>query len=153
MTVLADASAIVKLFARESGSDRMWAEPGPFALSALTRVEVASALWQKSRNDSLGTEALSPADAALLVSSLRIQLSDGAFHTGAAVSEVPVSEVSLEMAMRICGIHALRAGDAIQLATALTVREVDPTCTRFWVFDARLARAAAGEGFTVLGID
>lgn len=40
----------------------------------------------------------------------------------------------------------------IRLATALAVRDVEPSCTRFRVYDRRLGDAAAREGFTVTGV-
>lgn len=47
--------------------------------------------------------------------------------------------------------HALRAGDALQLGAALDWVDNDPTGRGFVTFDARLATAAALEGFTVIG--
>lgn len=49
MTVVADVSAIAKLFSGEADSDRVAEQRGPFALASLTRVEAASAVWMKSR--------------------------------------------------------------------------------------------------------
>lgn len=147
MTVLADASAVAKLFVAEAGSARVADEAGPFAISALTRVEVTSAIWMKAR---IGT--LSAPQCARVADAFLAQLSAGRFAGGAAVFEAPIGPGLLNNAARLCGLHALRSGDAIQLATALAIRTVDPSCTRFWVFDRRLADAAAKEGFAVLGL-
>ena len=45
----------------------------------------------------------------------------------------------------------LKAADALQLAAALTVAEDDPASIGFVCFDTRLNRAAAREGFPILG--
>jgi hypothetical protein len=45
--------------------------------------------------------------------------------------------------------HALRAYDAVQLASALAVREIDPRCTHFACFDVDLRRAASRAGFVL----
>jgi predicted nucleic acid-binding protein len=148
VTAFADASAIVKLYADEAGTEQVGTETGPFILAALTRVETTSALWQKNRAGSLGT-----AFARRLADAVAAELAAGHFSTGASVIELPLSTAVLMSASRLCGVHGLRAGAAIQLATALTARRVDPSCTRFWVFDHRLAEAAAREGFTTLGAD
>ncbi len=95
--------------------------------------------------------ALSAPQCARLAAAFLGQLAAGRFANGAAVFEAPLGTGLLGHAARLCGVHALRSGDAIQLATALAVRAVDPSCTRFWVFDRRLADAAVKEGFAVLG--
>lgn len=146
MTVFADASAVAKLFVAEAGRDQVAARAGPFAVSALTRVEVTAAIWMKQR---IG--ALTPSQSARLARDWAGQLTRGRFSSGADVSELAVNAPILASAVRLCGVHALRAGDAIQLATALAVRAVDPGCTGFRVFDVRLGEAAATEGFSVLG--
>jgi len=45
--------------------------------------------------------------------------------------------------------HALRALDALQLASALAARRADPSCATFACLDLRLRAAAAGAGFVV----
>ena len=146
MTVFADASAIVKLFLSEAGSDRLADEPGPFAISMVTRVEVASAIWRKARERRVDASL-----SAVAAADVNSQLTNGSLVSGAEVFEVAMTEPQVTAASRLCGVHALRAGDAIQLATALAVRRVDPSCNRFWVFDRRLADAASREGFAVVG--
>jgi predicted nucleic acid-binding protein len=46
--------------------------------------------------------------------------------------------------------HALRAYDAVQLASALAVRELDPRCSHFACFDTELRRAASRAGLVLL---
>ena len=55
------------------------------------------------------------------------------------------------LAQRLLRVHPLKAADALQLAAALTVAEDDPASIGFVSLDARLNRAAAREGFTILG--
>lgn len=45
--------------------------------------------------------------------------------------------------------HPLRAGDAVQLASATVARSQVPELVRFLCFDARLTAAAQAEGFVV----
>jgi predicted nucleic acid-binding protein len=63
---------------------------------------------------------------------------------------VPVSEVILDVAARLTGVHGLRAYDAVQLATAQLVASADPDCRTFAAFGKTLRAAAVGEGFTLL---
>lgn len=117
-------------------------------MSALTQVEVSSAIWGKVRT---GHVAASTAQRA--ASDVRRQFARGTLDAGQEVIEIPLVAPILDAASRLCGVHGLRAGDAIQLATALVARGVDPSCARFGVFDQRLAVAAAREGFAVLGAE
>ena len=144
MTVFADASAVVKLFVIEASSPEVRGAAGPYVVSALTEVEVASALWRKHREGELTAN-----EARLLVDGLRWDIADGQFSSGASVAEVSIGPGVLDAAVRLVGVHRLRAGDAIQLASALAVRSADPECTQVLVFDRRLAEAAAIEGFEV----
>lgn len=144
MTTFADASAVVKLFAEEAGSPKVWSVDGPCVVSALTQVEVASALWRKHRAGELSAN-----DARLLVEAYRWGITDGTFSSGIPVAEVSLGADILDAAGRLVAVHRLRAGDAIQLASALAVRAADPRCTSFLVFDHRLAEAAATEAFDV----
>jgi predicted nucleic acid-binding protein len=63
---------------------------------------------------------------------------------------VHLTEPVLVTAAQEAARHALRAYDAVQLASALAVREVDPRCERFACFDAELQRAASRAGFALL---
>ncbi len=56
----------------------------------------------------------------------------------------------LDRAAHLCAVHGLRAYDAVQLGSALAVREVDGACKTFAAFDDGLRRAAAAEGFTLV---
>jgi predicted nucleic acid-binding protein len=107
-------------------------------------VEVPSALWRKAR-----TRELDDSAASILVSTFELD-----FH-GDPDSEprftiVSLTEPLLVAAAREAGRHALRAYDAVQLASALAVREIDPRCSHFACFDADLRRAASREGFALV---
>ncbi len=103
-----------------------------------------SALWRKAR---AGDFDDSPAG--ILVSAFAVD-----FH-GDPDSEprfaiVSLVEPVLIAAAREAARHALRAYDAVQLASALAVRETDPCCSHFACFDADLRRAASRESFTLV---
>lgn len=55
----------------------------------------------------------------------------------------------LDLAAGLTERHGLRAYDAVQLASAMAVRVVEPVCRTFACFDRGLGVAARAEGFTV----
>jgi len=55
-----------------------------------------------------------------------------------------------EQAERLVRVHALRSGDAHQLAAALVASEHRPASLEFVTIDQRLADAARREGFRLL---
>ena len=133
----------MKLYADEPGH-REIRSLQLLVVSAIARVEVPSALWRKAR-----TRELDDITAGLLVGAF---VSD--FH-GDAASEprfaiLSLTEHVLRAAARETAHHALRAYDALQLASALAVREIDPRCSHFACFDAELRRAAGRESFTLV---
>jgi predicted nucleic acid-binding protein len=133
----------VKLYADEPG-DRAIRSLRLLVVSAITRAEVPSALWRKAR-----TRELDDSAASLLVGAFELD-----FH-GDADSQprfaiVSLTEPVLIVAAREAARHALRAYDAVQLASALAVREADPRCSHFACFDAELRRAANREEFALV---
>lgn len=70
----------------------------------------------------------------------------------AAWLEMQPSAPIRRTAIRLIRVHPLRAGDALQLAAALTAGEGDPSSLAFVTLDDRLAQAAAKEGFPVTDI-
>ena len=64
--------------------------------------------------------------------------------------EGKVLEALRERAEGLLRRHPLRAGDALQLAAALTWAQSRPKGMRFLSLDARLSEAADREGFTVI---
>lgn len=144
MTVFEDASATVARYASEPGGQQRPRAP-VVVVSGVSQVEVSSAMWRKQR---IGE--LSPDQARVLVdaflSALRSRSSSPDTVTYLPVS---VSADVLDTAVVVCGVHGLRAYDAVQLASAIQARAADPTITEFVTFDASLHRAAAAEGFRV----
>ena len=141
MAAFADASALVKRYVDEAGHDLL--DPGSaLVVSALSRVEVASAIRRKERLGELAPD----------LSSLLCAVVDADFEQrrpGAPVS-LSVTSDMLRHAAQLTGRHALRSGDAIQLAAALEAREQVPACDSIICFDARLRAAAADEGFRLV---
>ncbi len=139
MTVFADSSAPVKLYADEDGADLVRRVP-LFVVSVVARVEVPAALWRKSRTAQLSTE-----DAGILVSAFTADWGDpsGSFLPIALRPHV------LERAASSTAAHGLRAYDAVQLACALAARGADREVDVFLCFDAELRDAAGREGFSL----
>jgi predicted nucleic acid-binding protein len=130
-----DASAITKRYVRERGSVRvrrlLFSDAA--ATSRLSQVEIVSALMRRSRE-----RALSDAKRESALAMLDDDLS--------AMLVVELSPAVTERASRLLRRHVLRAGDAIQLASALHLRDELQEEIGFIVFDERLAAAAAAEG-------
>lgn len=133
----------MKLYADEPGHRAIRALE-LLVVSAITRVEVPSALWRKAR-----TRELDDSAASILAGAFELD-----FHGGpdseARFTIVPLTEPVLVAAAHEAARHALRAYDAVQLASALAVRETDPRCSHFACFDADLRRAASRESFTLV---
>lgn len=143
MTVFADSSALVKLYADEPGHE--WVGGlSTLVVSQLARVEVPSAIWRKQR---LGE--LDPGAARLLTSAFEADWA-GTEEEPPRFSVVALTVAVLEGAARLCAVHGLRAYDAVQLACALAARDAVPECRVFAAFDRQLRAAAAAEAFDPL---
>lgn len=116
----------------------------PLVVSALAEVEVGAALWRKHR-----VGELDATDAALLSAAADADLY-GTEKTVPRFAVVAVAPVVLRRAGRLVAVHPLRAYDAVQLATALEVRDA-AVCERFVCFDRALSAAALAEGLSVVG--
>ena len=107
-------------------------------------MEVPSALWRKARSGELEDEA-----ARVLVATFELD-----FHGGPSSDSrftiISLTETVLVAAAREAAIHALRAYDAVQLASSIAVRELDPGCSQFACFDSELRRAASRVGFVLI---
>lgn len=130
-----DASALVKRYLREQGSARVTRllSSTPAATSRLSEVEVASALVRRARESAFSVADRDRALAALaqdFASLLVVELT------------APVTEQARALLLR----HQLRAGDAIQLASALLLQEQLGERVSFLAFDSRLVDAARSEG-------
>lgn len=143
MSHFADSSAVVKLYADESGSDEIRALT-TLVISDLTRVEVPAALWRKERLGFLGTDLVH-----VLIDEFESAV-DPTRETVCALVNTSVTEPLIDSAARLTGVHRLRGYDAVQLATAIAVRDADPSCDTFAAFDRDLRIAAAHNGFALL---
>ncbi len=143
MSTFADASAVVKLYADETGHACVRAVD-TMVVSQLTRVEVASALSRKHRLGELQRPALHALLADFEADYFGTDEEPPRFVVVALTAEV------VEEAARVVRVHGLRASDAVQLASALAVRRVDARCDTFLAFDQDLVGAASAEGFTCL---
>jgi predicted nucleic acid-binding protein len=144
LSVFLDSSALVKRYADEPGADAIRSLPAG-VVSALARVEVAAAIWQKHHR--LGE--LDATSAGLLVEQFEWELF-GDEGTEPRFAVVALTQRVLEAGSRACARHGLRAYDALQLAAALAAREADPGIDRFACFDRELAAAARLEGFSIV---
>ena len=140
MTVFADSSALVKLYADEADAELVRAHLG-FVVSALARVEVPAALWRKHRIGELAVE-----DAALLAAEFAADWHDpdGPFLAVSASGHV------LSEAAELVARYGLRAYDGVQLACGAAARAADADIETFLSFDADLCAAAVREGFQLL---
>ena len=133
-----DSSVLAKPFLEESGADtvRRWlAEPG-CVTSRLSLVEVASAIRRKVRERALSAEAAGKQLDDLDQMAQSLDLND-------------LTQAVVERSWAVLARHPLRAGDAVQLSSALVLR--DSARANFWFActDDRLAAAAAAEGLVV----
>ncbi len=143
MSVFADSSALVKLYAYEQGSECV-RELGQLIVSQVARVEVPAAIWRKNR-----VNALSAGDASVLIAVFEDDYY-GFDEKRPRFVTVAVTSRVLDTAARLTGVHGLRVYDAVQLASAQEVAAVDPGCKTFAAFDGGLRSAAATEGFALM---
>jgi uncharacterized protein len=141
--VFADSSAIVKLYADESGAETV-RELSPLIISQLARVEIPAALWRKHRLDEL-----SLADVTVLISAFEADYF-GTDQEPARFLVIAATASILDEAAQLAGIHGLRAYDAVQLASACSALREVTEGMRFAAFDQALIAAAGREGFELL---
>lgn len=141
MTVFADSSALVKLYADEDGCQVVRRLRRPIVVSQLARVEVAAALWRKHRLGELGLS-----DTRVLVADFEYDWHGESGGEGRFGVVAPTTAL-LEGAAALVAVHGLRAYDAVQLSSALGAREASPDCNDLAAFDHQLREAAEAEGF------
>lgn len=134
---------MVKLYADEPGHELVRGLTR-LTVSALARVEVVAAFWRKARSGDVG-----PGDAVTMTRVFESHLRGGSVRAS-RFATVPATTRVLDEAARLVPAHGLRAYDAVQLASAVTARAVDPEVTDFACFDAILRRAASATGFSVI---
>ncbi|MHB1711025.1 MAG: type II toxin-antitoxin system VapC family toxin [Acidimicrobiales bacterium] len=142
MSVFADSSALVKLYADEAGHQEI-RHLATLAVSQIVRVEVPAALWRKQRMGELDA-----GEAQLLVEEFEADYF-GAEGDHPRFATVALTADLLDTAARLCAGHGLRACDGVQLSAASATRTADPGCTTFAAFDGTLRAAAAAEGFAL----
>lgn len=135
--VYLDTSALLKLCVTEPGTDlsaALWDGADLVATSRLADSEVRAALASARRSGTLEPDAARRALAAWQ-----------RLWAGLHVVELH-REISASAAVLV-GRHPLRSGDALHLASALTLRSPDLVVA---VWDERLATAARAEGLRVV---
>jgi uncharacterized protein len=145
VSVFADSSAIVKLYVPETDHEQVRAITAPLVVSSLARVELPSAFWGKHRAGEIEAD-----DAALLTTAFEFDY-HGDENNDPTFAIVPVTEAVLIDAARQAARHRLRAYDAVQLASAVAARAVDPSINSIAVFDKLLRAGAVAEGFAIIG--
>jgi predicted nucleic acid-binding protein len=133
-----DASALVKAYVEEAGSReiRRLLTRGSASTSRLSFVEVASALGRLGREGRLSEDQRATALATLTADA-------------ASVLVVELSGEIVSGAQTLTQTHALRAGDAIQLASCLYLRNTVDRRVTLVSSDDRLNSAARLEGVKV----
>ena len=144
VTLFADSSAIVKRYANEIDHEVIRSISEALVVSTIARVEVQSALWRKGRLGELTDD-----EVAVLTDDFE---SDwwGTDSRDPAFIAVGVTDLVLDLAVGQVARHGLRAYDAVQLASAMSAREAEPSVTTLACFDVELRTAAVREGFTLL---
>jgi uncharacterized protein len=135
-----DSSALVSLLVPESASgvvSRLLRTDPEIVVAWTATIECAAACVRKHRERVASSAQLAGALA-------RLRELSGHWN----VAEPSVALRSL--AEKIVARHALRAGDAIQLASAAVAAEAGQEPLEFVCFDGRLALAATAEGLRVV---
>ncbi len=128
----------MKRYVREEDSSRVarWLAAGTAATARLSAVEVASALARRCREG-----AFPPAERDRALAALELDF--------AALHWVELS-TPVVLEARALLVRPLRAGDAIQLASALLLRRELGEPVTFAAYDDRLKAAAKAEGLVVV---
>lgn len=143
MIVFMDASAVVKRYVAETGSAwiaRLTDDPSNrIFIAAITEVEVTSAIHRRTLSGSLTRE------------SARVALARFEADVSMGYSLVTLAPAVIHNAKQLVRAHALRAYDAVQLATALQVaKRVEKGTVTFISADRALNAVAQAEGLAVV---
>jgi predicted nucleic acid-binding protein len=135
-----DTSSLVPLLLHEDATAAVVnlgrADPD-MAVSWITLVECGSAIARRERDQIIDQDEVAAAFARL----------DDLARTW---HEVEPTNETREIARRLLRAHALRAADAIQIASATLAAERRPSTLEFVTLDGRLEAAASKEGFVVV---
>lgn len=140
MILFFDTSALVKLYIVEDGSDLTHHEAGQAEILAVSRIawaEFHAALARRARMVPDDEPALDEARRALASQWPDFLVLD-------------VSQRTVELAGAHADLYALRAYDAVQLATAGHLAEQSEKPVKFACFDRRLNKAATALGMDTL---
>lgn len=136
MILYVDTSALVKLYAPEPDSEAVQALVGSaqvVAVSLVAFAEARAAFARKRRE-----RAVNPKDYRRIVR----EFDDDWDH----YFVVDVTEPLVKRAAQLADKHGLRGYDAIQLSSAIVLREQSGEAVSFCCFDGRLLRASRREG-------
>lgn len=141
-----DSSSLVKLYLEEPGTDQVirlasTASGNQICSSVLTRVEIRSAIAKKARRNEVEQQ-----DAELAVALFED-------HWKTRFVRQPLSDSILDQACRLIKSHALRAYDAVQLASCMALNQAAAPSSAVAVFvcsDTHLIDSAAAEGLSCL---
>jgi predicted nucleic acid-binding protein len=138
-----DSSALIKLFVQESGSEAMsqlfeTTEDRAHLVSALAELEIHCTLRRLARSKNISDDHCTSAMAAVAAEQKRM-------------IEYPLTAAVMQEAVIVSDRSALRALDALQLATALEARSsvFDQDVITLVSSDQELLTAAKSEGFEV----
>jgi predicted nucleic acid-binding protein len=137
LILFVDTSALVKLYIAEPGSERMReavAQGHPVAVSRLAFAEIHASFARRRR------EGLLPAPE---LDQLRLRFGDD----WKEILQVPIGAEFLSLVPGLCDRNPLRGADALQLASALLLRQEGLEIT-FACSDHNLLNAAMSEGLT-----
>ena len=142
-----DSSSMVKLYVDEPGTETVIRlasvrSGNQISTSVLTRVEIRSALVRKLRRNEILSE-----DAEVAIGLLEE-------HWKSRFLRQPVSDMILDQACLLLSKHGLRAYDAIQLASCLSIQKsalANQSSVTFVCSDTLLSDAATAEG--IVSID
>jgi len=140
MIYFVDASALVKRYVREPGTDAvrsLFSRGKKLAASRITAVEVPAALARRARSGDLD-ERLAMKQAARVAADL------GNMYLVELRREV------VRIANELVWRHAMRAYDAVQLASALHLKSATGISMTFVCADRMLSDAAENESLRVL---
>ena len=134
-----DSSALIPLIVKEDATheiQEIYRSDPEMLVWALTDLEVLSSLCRRRREGKLSDRDFDLAERRL--GELRSR-----WHEVKDLRRVRLR------ARRLLRSHALRAGDALQLAAALVALREETDGFEFLTFDAQLRKAAEAEGFAL----
>jgi uncharacterized protein len=133
---------LVKRYVEERGSDvvrSLLRKKGEVAVSRVTAVELSAALARRAREGSVALDVAQRQAQRFLADLAHLRV-------------VEVRPALVERAADLVWRHALRAYDALQLASGLLLRDTTGLALTFICSDGDLRDAAAAEGLRVLRV-